>query len=254
MRYNASLGVATLALFVLPASGALVEVVDKPDASLTNAFYAGNRSPLLPSPLITLPFGSIKPQGWLRKQLELEADGFTGHLAEISSFCKKEGNAWLNPKGEGNGSWEEVPYWFRGYAALGYVLDDAKLIKEAQPWIEAAIASQTDDGYFGPRANLGGPVYDARKMPDLMPNMNMLFALRAYYDYTGDKRVLELMKRYFEWELKIPTTNSSPAAGRSRATATTCPASIGFTTAPASRACWIWRRNCSVAARPGCKP
>jgi hypothetical protein len=49
MRYNASLGVATLALFVLPASDALVEVVDKPDASLTNSFYAGNRSPLLPS-------------------------------------------------------------------------------------------------------------------------------------------------------------------------------------------------------------
>ena len=50
MRYNASLGVASLALFVLPASGVMVAVVVKPDATLTNVFYPANRPPLLSSP------------------------------------------------------------------------------------------------------------------------------------------------------------------------------------------------------------
>ena len=109
--------VATMSLNVIGGTATAedrVTVVERPDVSRKNDCYAGNREPLLPSPLIKLPIGSIKPKGWLRKQLELEADGFTGHLTEISGFCHKEGNAWLSPYGEGGASWEEVPYWFRG--------------------------------------------------------------------------------------------------------------------------------------------
>ena len=32
----------------------------------------------------------------------------------------------------------------------------------------------------------------------------MLFVLQSYYEYTGDERVLELMTRYFRWELTVP--------------------------------------------------
>ncbi|MCX5675303.1 MAG: glycoside hydrolase family 127 protein [Planctomycetota bacterium] len=175
-------------------------VVDRPDTTLKNDYYAGNRPPLLPSPLIKLPTGSIRPEGWLRKQLELEADGFTGHLPEISRFCKKDGSAWLSPEGKGHSGWEEVPYWFRGFCNLGYVLGDKRIIDEAKPFIEALIASQQEDGYFGPRANLG----DGKRGPDLMPNMSMLAALQCHYEATGDKRILDLMTRYFRWELQIP--------------------------------------------------
>ncbi|MCL4206593.1 MAG: glycoside hydrolase family 127 protein [Pirellulaceae bacterium] len=177
-----------------------VVVVARPDTAAANEHYAGNRPPLLPSPLIKLPTGSITPRGWLRKQLELEAEGFTGHLTEISSFCRKKGNAWLNPEGEGGATWEEVPYWFRGFIALGYALDDQRIIKESQPWIENLFATQQADGYFGPPKNRG----DEARGPDLMPNMNMLFALRSYYEFTGDRRVLDVMTKYFRWQLTIP--------------------------------------------------
>ncbi|MCX6877383.1 MAG: glycoside hydrolase family 127 protein [Verrucomicrobia bacterium] len=344
--------VATMSLHVVGGTATAedrVTVVDRPDVSQKNACYAGNREPLLPSPLIKLPIGSIKPKGWLRKQLELEADGFTGHLTEISGFCHQDGNAWLSPYGEGGASWEEVPYWFRGYAALGYVLDDPKIIAEAKPWIEAAIATQAEFGYFGPTANLNAPIHppvpvellttadgkpgldaeyfdgvdfktsklkrvdakidfdwgmkppidglkstdysvrwtgritaketgdyvfslysdDGAKLwidnvlvvdnggshapltvtakqalhltagqphdlkieyfqgingaeirlgwkqpggtyqprniiPDLMPNMNMVYALMFYQEYTGDQRVIDLLKKYFQWQLQIP--------------------------------------------------
>src|SRR6266852_9268910 len=64
--------------------------------------YVANRSPLAPSPFIKLPIGSITPKGWLRHQLELEADGMTGHLEEISKWCTFDGNAWSDPTGAGH--------------------------------------------------------------------------------------------------------------------------------------------------------
>lgn len=88
--------------------------------------YTANRPPLVPSPFVKLPIGSITPKGWVRHQLELEANGMTGHLEAISKWCKFEGNAWVSPSGEGHSGWEELPYWLKGYGDLGYVLKDEK--------------------------------------------------------------------------------------------------------------------------------
>jgi hypothetical protein len=160
----------------------IIDVVRQPNTKATNSSYVSNRPPLTPSPFIKLPVGAIKPQGWVRKQLELEAEGFTGHLLEISRFLKKENNAWLSATGQGHSPWEELPYWLKGYSNLGYVLSDKRIIDEAQTWIEATIASQREDGYFGPRANLkqiGGT------KPDVWPNMIMLNVLQSYYEYSS---------------------------------------------------------------------
>lgn len=80
-----------------------------------------------------LPVGAVKPQGWLRKQMELMADGFTGRLGELSAFLEPEGNAWLDPQGRGTASfWEELPYWLKGYGDLGYLLGDERIIRDAR--------------------------------------------------------------------------------------------------------------------------
>lgn len=173
--------------------------IAKPDLG-ENSYAIGNREPLSPSAFRKLPIGSIKPEGWIRKQLELEADGFTGRLTEISPWLKKENNAWLSPTGEGINGWEEVPYWLKGFGDLGYVLKDKRIIDEAKTWIESVINSQQKDGYFGPKSNLTAN----NGKPDVWPNMVMLNALQTYYEYTGDKRVLTLMSRYFKWQLTIP--------------------------------------------------
>ena len=177
-----------------------IRVVEQPNTEASNEFYIGNRPPLTPSPFIKLPIGTIKPQGWVRRQLELEADGFTGHLLEISGFLKKEDNAWLSPEGKGHSPWEEVPYWLKGFGDVGYILGDERIIKETREWIEATIASQRQDGYFGPRSNLT----NIRGKTDVWPNMIMLNVLQSYYEYAGDNRVLDLMSKYFRWELTIP--------------------------------------------------
>lgn len=109
-----------------------IEVVEKPNTDLKNDFYIGNRPPLLPSPLIKLPIGAIEPQGWVRRQLELQAEGFHGNLTEISRFLIKEGNAWLSPAGEGDHGWEEPVYWLKGFSNCGYILADRRMIDEAK--------------------------------------------------------------------------------------------------------------------------
>ncbi|MCY2995264.1 MAG: glycoside hydrolase family 127 protein [Planctomycetota bacterium] len=192
------------------ATADTIDAVARPDASQKNKFYAGNREPLLPSPLLKLPIGAIRPRGWLRKQLELEADGFFGHLPELSRFLIKEGNPWLSPDGEGEKFWEEVPYWLKGFGDLAYTLGDETLIAEAKVWINGVIGTQREDGWFGARANIKSPRVHSTGKPDLWPNMAMLNALQAYHEYSGDERVIRLMTKYFEWQLTVPDEDFLP--------------------------------------------
>jgi len=168
-----------------------------------NPYYTANRGPLAPSPLIKLPIGSIAPEGWLRHQLELEADGLTGHLAEISKWCVFEGNAWATTNGQGHSGWEELPYWLKGYGDLGYVLHDAAIIKKARKWVDAVLRSQDSEGWFGPRSlktSLKG-------QPDLWPHMLMCNVLESYYEFSGDPQVLPFLGRYYGWLNRLPAVD-----------------------------------------------
>lgn len=185
-----------------------------------NSHYIGNRAPLAPSPLMKLPIGAVRPEGWLRHQLELEANGFSGRLSEISQFCKYEGNAWVTPGGRGDRGWEEVPYWLKGFTDLGLILGDARLQAEARKWLDAVLANQGKDGYFGNRKNLEIRRGDQPEMNtdkpdrvvDLWPNMIMLYPLRSLYEATGDKRILPFMTRYFEWQRSLPVREFLPGS------------------------------------------
>jgi len=181
-----------------------IHIVERPNTELKNDFYIGNRPPLLPSPLIKLPVGAIEPKGWVRRQLELQRDGFHGHLTEISQFLKKEGNAWLSPAGEGDHGWEEPPYWLKGFSNCGYILRDQRMIGESKLWIEAALASQKEDGWFGPDKGRKGAATNLEGREDLWPNMIMLFCLQDYYEFTGDERVISLMTKYMKYLTTVP--------------------------------------------------
>ena len=222
-------------------AGDKVSVVDGKQLApgTRNAYYAGYREPLRSTPLVELPVGAVRPQGWLRKQLTLQAAGFHGHLGEISRFLAKEGNAWLSPTGAGDHGWEEVPYWLKGYILTAYLLDDPALIQEAHVWIKAALDSLQEDGWFGP-AQARSTVGSTEGKYDLWPNMVMLFCLQAYYERTQDARVLDLMTKYFRFELSIPDENSCRPTGSNSGRPTTCTACTGSTTAPAKRGCWNW--------------
>lgn len=182
----------------------MIKLVSSPVTEGENDFYVSNRNPLLPSPLIKLSIGNIRPKGWLRGQLELMADGMTGHLPELSNWCQFDVSAWASPDGQGEYGWEEMPYWLKGFGDLGYVLEDKRIIKEARKWIEAVLSSQEPDGYFGPRAN--------KTNNDLWPNMIMLNVLQSFYETTGDERVLPFISKYFRWQLSQPKEQLLPGS------------------------------------------
>ena len=188
-----------VSLLLFLSSGAVgaqtIRVVDRPDNTSQSNNYVNNRAPLRQQCFIMLPVGSIHPTGWVGRYLELQRDGLTGHLGEISAWLDKENNAWLTSGGDHG--WEEVPYWLKGYSDLAYILGDKKMLKETKLWIEAILNSQRPDGSFGP-VNMHGD------KPELWAQMIALSTLQTYYEYSGDERVIKLMTNYFKWQLTIP--------------------------------------------------
>ncbi len=190
-----------------------VKVVELPDTSAVNAHYVSNRIPLKPSVLIKLPVGAVRPDGWLKEYLVRQKNGLTGNLGKISAWLQKDNNAWLNPDGQGEWGWEEVPYWLKGYANIGYILKDTSMIGEARIWIEGALNSQQESGFFGPSLAWESYASDENKTQerlaeklkkrDYWPNMIMLYCLQSYYEYSGDKRVIDLMTKYFKYQLNV---------------------------------------------------
>jgi len=175
-----------------------------PDTTETNRHYLGYKAPLVNTPFIKLPVGSIEPKGWLLKELELMADGYFGHLGEISQFLVKENNSWLSTDGTGDHGWEELPYWLKGYSNLAWILGRDEMKDEARSWIDAVFESQQEDGWFGPDKGRTGAATDLTGREDLWPNMIMLFILQDYYSYSKDKKVIKLMTRYFDYLMTIP--------------------------------------------------
>ncbi len=173
----------------------LAQMVDYPDLTQKSRNYIDSRPPLQPVSFIKLPVGSIHPTGWIGKYLSLQRDGLTGHLNEISAWLSKADNAWLTAGGDHG--WEEVPYWLRGYGDLAYILRDRDLQKETRFWVEAVLKSQKEDGSFG-------PINISDGKPELWAHFIMLNVLQSYYEYSGDKRVIPFMTRFFKWELSIP--------------------------------------------------
>ena len=145
-----------------------------------------NRAPLAPNAYYFLPLGSIRPQGWLRNQLQIQANGLSGHLDETWADVGPN-SGWLGGKGE---SWERGPYFLDGLVPLAWALDDSRLKAKAQRYVDWTLDHQAANGMIGPSSN-----------DDWWPRYVMLKALTQYQELTGDPRVIPLMDRYFRYQL-----------------------------------------------------
>ena len=64
-------------------------------------------------------YKEILPTGWLRKQLETQAEGLSGNLDKIWPDIRE--SKWLGGDREG---WERLPYFLDGFIPLAYLLGD----------------------------------------------------------------------------------------------------------------------------------
>jgi hypothetical protein len=183
-------------------------LVDRPSTETLNSHYVSNQAPLLANPLVKLPLGSIQADGWLKHQLDLMVDGMTGRLMEVSHFLDDD-NGWFGTDKDG---WEEQPYWFRGFYAMARQTGDERCLKVCEEWIEKVIATADEDGYYGPPCYKHVPSLDGKtQVTDLWPHMCMNDALILHYEYTGDERIIPLLKNFFKFCLALPEGEFIPA-------------------------------------------
>lgn len=154
------------------------------------------------------PLGSVRPEGWLRNQLRVQASGLTGRIEEVWEDLDPARSAWRGGTGE---SWERGPYYLDGLVALAHVLDDTGLKERAQPWLSWMLASQKPDGSFGP------PNPETRWGANWWYTVPALKALMQHHEATGDEAVVPFMLRYFGHQARSLEARPLAEWGRARA-------------------------------------
>ncbi len=144
-----------------------------------------------------IKLGNIRPKGWIKDQLMIQANGFSGHLEEEWEDVGPR-NGWIGGDGE---SWERGPYYLDGLLPLAYLLEDQVLIGKAQKWIEWTLKSQKADGSFGPDTIVTVNT-DVNKKVDWWHFMIMLKVLVQYEEVTGDPRVEPFISNFLDYVLK----------------------------------------------------
>lgn len=162
---------------------AILSVIFGCSSKKENRYYRNNPEPLKQNAYIRLPLGSVKPEGWLHRQLEIQAEGLTGNLDEF--WPDLVNSAWRGGDSEG---WERGPYYLDGLVPLAYLLDDQRLIEKSKSWIDKIIASSSDSGWYGPSRNKD-------RWPLAVANKVLL----QYFEASGDKRAIEVITKYFRY-------------------------------------------------------
>ena len=86
---------------------------------------------LRPTEQSRLPIGAVRPEGWLRVQLEKQRDGITGNAEKLYDDIGQ--SDWLTgEKRGGQYAWERGPYYAKGLLSLAFALDDTMLKARAK--------------------------------------------------------------------------------------------------------------------------
>ena len=133
----------------------------------------------------------LSPQGWVRRQLEIQAEGLSGNLDKVWRDVRD--SAWIGGDAEG---WERVPYWLDGFIPLAYLLDNKDMIARAQTYVDAILAQQKPSGWICPCDQDKIPGYDSWAVQLISK------VLVVYYECSGDERIPEalyrVLKNYYD--------------------------------------------------------
>ncbi|MBR7133022.1 MAG: glycoside hydrolase family 127 protein [Clostridia bacterium] len=125
---------------------------------------------------------SIKPKGWLLKQLEIQANGLSGNLDKVWPDIRD--SAWIGGEKEG---WERVPYWLDGFIPLAFLLENEDMIGRAEKYINAILDRQQEDGWICPCKP------EQRGRYDVWAHFLIGKVLAVYCDFTHSIRAQEAL-------------------------------------------------------------
>lgn len=131
-----------------------------------------------------LLYREIRPEGWLRRQLEIQAAGLSGNLDKIWPDVRD--SAWIGGSREG---WERVPYWLDGFIPLAHLLKNPELMDRANRYVQGIVDRQQQDGWICPCAP------EQRAAYDLWAVLLIGKVLALHCEFTKDARVEEALYR-----------------------------------------------------------
>jgi DUF1680 family protein len=178
-----------------------------------------------------MPFGAIKPTGWLKEHMQNDLNGFVGNLDKLvpalindpiyftgrltnSSKTKDLGNLKAGDMaGDEQYKWwnsETQSNWWDGYIRHVFLLNDAKGIEKVKQYVAGILATQDADGYIG--------IYDkelryhfSTENGELWSKATLYRGLLAYYEATKDEKVWKALVRAVDNVMQnYPINNSSP--------------------------------------------
>lgn len=133
----------------------------------------------------------LRPQGWLLRQLEIQAKGLSGNLHKVWPDIRN--SAWIGGKREG---WERVPYWLDGFIPLAYLLRDEEMIATVKKYVDAILSAQQPDGWICPCPENKRAKYDTWAVQLISKT------LTVYYECSGDERIPDalyrVLKNYYD--------------------------------------------------------
>lgn len=178
-----------------------------------------------------LAFGSIKPSGWIKIQIQKDVDGFVGNLDKLvpdlindpiygsgrlhkNSQLKDLGNTkdgdmegseqykWWNSETQSN--------WWDSYIRNVILLNDKKGLLKVKKYIQQVLETQDEDGYIG--------IYDKElrfnfnsENGELWSKTTMYRGLLAYYEHSKDGKLWQaIVKAVDNVMTNYPIDKSSP--------------------------------------------
>lgn len=137
----------------------------------------------------------IRPDGWIRRFLQTQLTGLTGHIEEagypFDTVC------WGQPDYEScneNPQWwvyEQTAYWLDGMLRCAILLEDSEHLSRAKQIIYHVLDQADPDGYLGPK------FLKVNHSWNRWPHVVFFRACMAMYDYNQDPRILRQMTAHY---------------------------------------------------------
>ena len=124
-----------------------------------------------------LPVGSIVPEGWLGRQIEI-----------VNALQKRMGADTALLSGEAWKSGEIFPRYVRGLILLAGALGELQLRAKADGYMHAVFDAAGEGGDFLP-ADIDGTA----------PKTEAVKTLLAYYELTGDDKAIATLRKFFKY-------------------------------------------------------
>ncbi|KAI1492838.1 hypothetical protein F5X96DRAFT_667354 [Biscogniauxia mediterranea] len=135
-----------------------------------------------------LDLGSIKPLGWFKDQLELEASGLSGNMFDFYRFVHD--SRYIGGSTEYSALDEASPYWFNGLVPLAFGLGDERIRSQVKYYLDYILDHQQEDGWIG--------FETTQATRGLWARCLLLLGLIQYAeaDPTQTERIVDAMHRY----------------------------------------------------------